>query len=500
VNNLGTFTCTNVPWTQHVLDLGAFANQTIYIAFHQTFSQATNWGFGIDDVLVRALYPDNDFLSFAFPQQTLPGVIDTENLTVTIEVVVGTDPSALVANFTVSPGATAFVEDPATSEYIRQISGETANDFSAGSLVYIIEAENGNQVSWEVIVSVATTQSSEKEILTYSFPQQTGVPVIDAVNHTIVAEVAYPATTASLIASFTLSPMATAWIDNGVTRVLVQQTSGVTANNFSSPVTYIIRAEDGSEQAWVVTVSATDPPLGDTIANPYVIPALPYSATGSTVGFYHDYGLYGDPAGLINLVNPNISYYATSTLGGPDVVYQLVLAEPTLLYIDLYGSTYDTAVALVKAPGTNPEDVYLIDDDAYGSPSWVSYVDSGSNYVPAGTYYIVIGSYGNYSGYYELYVGSVTPPQTPVVTIGTGASPGDVVLYWTENAGMTYDIYSSTDPNGPFNTIVAEGVTGDFYTIAGPAADKNFYVVRESFSFPTALRGSLTPKLQNPAK
>ena len=72
------------------------------------------------------------------------------------------------------------------------------------------------------------------------------------------------------------------------------------------------------------------------------------------------------------------------------MVYQLNFSQPTLLSIDLAGSSYDTALALVTAPGTNPADVLLIDDDG---PTQVSYVDSGCNYVPAGTCYIVIGGF-----------------------------------------------------------------------------------------------------------
>jgi hypothetical protein len=55
--NLGTFDCLNTAWTEHTLDLSAYAGQTIYVAFHQTFSNATYWGFGIDDVTIEEI-PD----------------------------------------------------------------------------------------------------------------------------------------------------------------------------------------------------------------------------------------------------------------------------------------------------------------------------------------------------------------------------------------------------------------------------------------------------------
>jgi len=41
---------------------------------------------------------------------------------------------------------------------------------------------------------------------------------------------------------------------------LVEQFSGVTSNDFTNPVTYIIEAEDATQQNWTVTVTQEDPP------------------------------------------------------------------------------------------------------------------------------------------------------------------------------------------------------------------------------------------------
>ncbi|MDZ4183056.1 MAG: CUB domain-containing protein, partial [Candidatus Cloacimonadaceae bacterium] len=181
-------------------------------------------------------------------------------------------------------------------------------------------------------------------------------------------------------------------------------------------------AEGAGDYPLPFNFTTADPyvaPLGDMISNPFIIPSLPYNASGTTVGFSDDYGPYGDPSLLVNLVNPYTSYFSGSTLGAsPDVVYQLTLTEPTLLAIDLLGSNFDTALALVTAPGTGPENVILINDDYYSSPvSWVSYVNSGSNYVPAGTYYILIGGYGSSSGNYVLNVTTAVPSPAPVIDV-----------------------------------------------------------------------------------
>jgi hypothetical protein len=49
-DNLGTFDCTNTSWTKHALSLAAYNGQDIYIAFYQTYSASSYYGFGIDDV------------------------------------------------------------------------------------------------------------------------------------------------------------------------------------------------------------------------------------------------------------------------------------------------------------------------------------------------------------------------------------------------------------------------------------------------------------------
>lgn len=52
-DNLGTYDVTNTSWEEHDLDLSAYSGQTIYIAFHQTYSASTFWGFAIDDVTFK---------------------------------------------------------------------------------------------------------------------------------------------------------------------------------------------------------------------------------------------------------------------------------------------------------------------------------------------------------------------------------------------------------------------------------------------------------------
>ncbi|SVB19366.1 uncharacterized protein METZ01_LOCUS172220, partial [marine metagenome] len=54
-DSLGIYDCTNTVLTEHMLSLSAYDGQDIYVAFHQTYSQATYYGFAIDDVLYPPL-------------------------------------------------------------------------------------------------------------------------------------------------------------------------------------------------------------------------------------------------------------------------------------------------------------------------------------------------------------------------------------------------------------------------------------------------------------
>jgi hypothetical protein len=87
-------------------------------------------------------------------------------------------------------------------------------------------------------------------ILTYEFTGVTETSVV--IDHTaLTIAVLVPALTVvtALVANFTLSANATAKIST------TAQVTGVTANNFTSPKTYIITAESGATKSYVVTVT-----------------------------------------------------------------------------------------------------------------------------------------------------------------------------------------------------------------------------------------------------
>jgi len=89
--------------------------------------------------------------------------------------------------------------------------------------------------------------NSENDILTFSFPEQTGEAVINATSHTVNIEVAYGTVLTALTPTITVSANAT-----------IDPLSGV-AQDFSSAVTYTVTAENGETQDWTVTVTEEAP-------------------------------------------------------------------------------------------------------------------------------------------------------------------------------------------------------------------------------------------------
>ncbi|MFH1109898.1 MAG: S8 family serine peptidase, partial [Planctomycetota bacterium] len=163
-----------------------------------------------------------------------------------------------------------------------------------------------------------------------------------------------------------------------------------------------------------------DEPLagGDTCATATVIPALPYSDSGNTCAFEHDY----------DEVCPN------TNPGGRDVAY--VFTPPTNMVVDISlcaNSAYDTKLYVYEGscPGTD----VACNDDICSTPSfqqaWVSSL-WGVSLTGGLTYYIIVDGYstldcGNYTLDITLYV----PCD---VTCDLGATPEN-----EPNCGMPSD-------------------------------------------------------------
>lgn len=185
-----------------------------------------------DDLGTFGISSDAEVLTFTLAEQTGNATINSEAGTVSIEVLNGTNASNLTPTITVSAGATISPES------------NVAQDFT-NPVVYTVTAEDGTTTKdWTVTVTVASTQSSEKDITSFSIPNQLSDATIDATAGTVTVLMPNGTNLTSLAPTIAVSAGAT-----------INPTSG-TARDFTNPVTYTVTAQDASTKDWTVTVTA----------------------------------------------------------------------------------------------------------------------------------------------------------------------------------------------------------------------------------------------------
>ncbi|MBT4264634.1 MAG: hypothetical protein HOD85_10545, partial [Deltaproteobacteria bacterium] len=155
----------------------------------------------------------------------------------------GTDVTALKATFSTS-GDTVEVSS------VEQSSGVTANDFSS-AVTYTVTAADSSTKDYTVTVNIAA--SDAKDLTAFSFMSSNNGALDEDVTATISgtsidATVPFGTDVTALKATFSTS-------GETVEVNSVVQNSGVTANDFSSAVTYTVTAADSSTKDYTVTVT-----------------------------------------------------------------------------------------------------------------------------------------------------------------------------------------------------------------------------------------------------
>lgn len=176
----------------------------------------------------------------------VPGTITGASIAATVPY--GTTVTALKATFTTT-GTSVTI---GTTE---QTSGTTANDFTSAKTYTVTAADSSTQ---DYAVTVTVASNSAKEITAFSFPavtfltdvyNQSGSPINKygtTISGTSIT-VRLPYGSSSMVAAFATTGASVSV--GGVT-----QTSGVTSNDFTNPVTYRVTAANGSTQDYTVTV------------------------------------------------------------------------------------------------------------------------------------------------------------------------------------------------------------------------------------------------------
>lgn len=177
-----------------------------------------------------------DITEFSFTSPAAPGTIDQDTKTISVTLPYGTNVKALVATF-VTTGQSVMVG--ATI----QKNGTTPNDFTL-PVEYMVTAADNSMVTYTVIVNVAL--NSAKAITSFSILGIAGM--IDESAKTIWVNMPYGTDVRALVATFTTTAVS-------VSAHGVSQVSGITANDFTSPVSYVVTAADTLTVTYTVTVN-----------------------------------------------------------------------------------------------------------------------------------------------------------------------------------------------------------------------------------------------------
>jgi len=341
---------STTTFTEYIVSFESYAGTDEYISLRHPMN-STYGTMYIDDIKLRLVSDENDILTFSFPEQTGPATITTGQIDIAI--------SSLASLNALTP--TITISDYAT---INPTSG-VEQDFTTSPFVYTVTSESNIDQTWNVYVTQATELSDQKDILTFTLPEQTGVADIgdDYVN----IEVAWNANLTNLTPTITVSDLATVSPESGI------------STDFSLPVTYTVTAEDATTKDYTVNVT------------PEAIPA------GATCTAAIDYGLINDPA-------------ITSTLAaGDNIWYTFTLDQDYAnVVVSACGSDFDTRLGVYadcgdftggygNAIGSYPSGTIGWDEDGcaggeYGTGnSYASSIDLGT--LTAGTYYAVLYGY-----------------------------------------------------------------------------------------------------------
>ncbi len=197
-----------------------------------TLFVSDTYGNAASEDLAVLVVNTTDILSFSIPGQSGETVIDYRAHTIDLEMPFGTDLSLLSPTIGLSPGASSSPASNSVQDFTNTVS-------------YTVTAADGiTQQVWRVNVSLAAPgPSSDTDIVSFTFAEQTGDAVIDYENHTVVIEVEFGTVLNGLVPTITLPGGASANPESGVAR------------NFTSQVSYTVTAGDGiTKEIWTVTV------------------------------------------------------------------------------------------------------------------------------------------------------------------------------------------------------------------------------------------------------
>jgi photosystem II stability/assembly factor-like uncharacterized protein len=279
-------------------------------------------------------------LAYGFASPSLSGSITQTPSGGTISVTVpnGTSLTNLTALFSLSDSAKAFISA------VKQFSNVTSNNFTS-QVVYKIIAQD-TLYSKTYFVNVITGKSKSCDMLAYAIqtPASTGVIIPNGTGGNISVTLPYGTSLNNLIALFTLSDSATAYLSN------IKQQSGITSNNFTTTLSYKIVAQDtGFSKIYLVNVTIAPNTAADLFTYNIVSPVAAGTITTTSFG------------GIVNITVP----FATNIT---NLVAQFTLSDSAKAFVNTtlqqsnvtHNNYTDTLFLTVKAQDGTHTKLYKI--------------------------------------------------------------------------------------------------------------------------------------------
>ena len=171
------------------------------------------------------------------------GIIVGNNIS--LELPCGTDRSSLVADFT-KTGYKVFVGE------VEQQSGVTENNFTGNVIYKVVSCDETFEQNYTV--STTITGGDSKDIIGFSFNDFTDAIYAGTIDGTDINFTLPSGTNLTRVATFSTTTV------NEVTVNGTAQYSGVTSNDFSGDLTYIVNACDLSTKNYTVHTTLASPP------------------------------------------------------------------------------------------------------------------------------------------------------------------------------------------------------------------------------------------------
>ena len=255
-----------------------------------------------------------------FALNGVSGVINDTNKTISLTLPYGTNVTGLIATFTTTASSVKVAG-------LSQVSTTNANDFS-GVVSYVLTAADASTFTYAVTVQIAP--SDEKSLTSFAIDGVAGT--IDLATNIISVVMPHGTDLSSLIDTFVTT-------GSSVRVGTTLQFSGVSFNNFSAPIVFIVKAADATTKSYTVNASVT-------AAGP------PNVSLGNAGNFV----LFAD-TGMSSSVNSAI----TGNVGvGPSVTSTAITTGFTLTTMGSYATAPQVSGNIYAIDYTNPTPAFIV--------------------------------------------------------------------------------------------------------------------------------------------